>query len=114
MWRGQLFAWLEFHLLRALRELVPGTHRQAIVAAIDAIAHHAPKFTRNGPFVFDGEIGNAAPCIQAIRDGKSFGGADVEALTAIAAMIALAFVWRQFQGGEDRAEEEPGPKFPAD
>ncbi len=95
--RGQFFARPQIHLPGALREFVPRTHRQAIVAAINAVAHLHAELARDGALILDGEIGNAASRIQPIGRGKGIGGTDIEALPAIAAMIAFAFVRRQVE-----------------
>src|SRR5579862_596604 len=57
-WRG---ARSQFRLARDLREFVPGANREAIIAAIDAVADGRPEFDRDVTFVLDGEIGDATP-----------------------------------------------------
>ena len=73
-----------------LREFVPRTDREAIVAAIDAVADQRPQLARDRAFVLDGEIGDAAPRIEPIGRGKCRGRTDIEAGAASAAMIVLA------------------------
>ena len=86
--RAQFVARGEFRLAAFLRELVPRTHGEAIVAAIDAVADALAEFVRDRPLVLDGEIGNAAPRIELVGRGKCRGRADIEAGVAGAAMIA--------------------------
>jgi hypothetical protein len=57
---GQIGARAEIGEACRLGELVPRAHGQAIVAAIDAVAHGRAEFARDMAFVFDGEIGEAA------------------------------------------------------
>src|SRR5580704_17438323 len=57
------------------REFDPGADELAVVAAIDAIADGAAKFHRDGALELDGEIGDAAPCIQPIGRDDGAGGA---------------------------------------
>src|SRR5215472_296685 len=95
----------EFYFVAGHRELVPRTDRQAIVAAIDAIAHQRPKFARDLALVFDGEVGDAAPRIEAVRCRKSRGGTNIEASAAGPAMIGFRRIGGQVERGEDRAEK---------
>ena len=68
--RAQLLARGEFGFAPCLRELVPRADRQAIVAAIDAVADRLAEFVRDRALVLDREIGNAAPRIELVRRGK--------------------------------------------
>ena len=111
-WRAQFVARGEFCLVPGLRELVPGAHREAIVAAIDAVADGFAKFARDRALVLDGEIGDAAPRIELVGRGKRRRGADVEAGPARAAMVGLGLVLRQIEGREDRAEKQPRAELP--
>src|SRR5690242_1756182 len=56
----------EVGLGRGLRPLVPGAHELAVVAAVDAVAHRRPQLFRNGSVVLDGEIGDAAACVELV------------------------------------------------
>ena len=105
-------AW-NFASLRQLCEFVPRAHGQAIVAAIDAVAHRRAEFVRNVALVLDGEIGNAAPRIDAIGRGEGFGRAGVEAFAAAAAMIGFGSVGLQLQRREHRAQKQPGAEIAA-
>src|SRR6266516_122656 len=67
---AQVLARGKFCFAPLLRELVPRAHRKAIVAAIDAVADRLAKFVRDRSLAFDGEIGNAAPCIEPVGRGK--------------------------------------------
>ena len=72
------------------------------------------QFARNGPFVLDREVGNAAPRIELVGRGERRGRADIEAGAATAAMVVLGRVRRQVERGEDRAEKQPGAEFARD
>ena len=109
--RAQRLARLELRLAAGLGELVPRTDREAIVAAVDAVAHQRAQFARDRALVLDGEIGDAAPRIEPVRRRESGGRADVEAGVAGAAMIVRRRVGRQLERGEDRAEEQPGAEL---
>ena len=91
----------------ACGELVPRAHREAIVAAIDAVADRFAEFVRDRSLVLDGEIGDAAPRIELVGRGKCRRRTDVEAGPAGAAMIGLGIIARQLERGEDRAEKQP-------
>ena len=95
--RAQVVARGEFCLVAGLRELVPRADREAIVAAIDAVADGFAKFARDRSLVLDGEIGNAAPRIELVGRGKRRGRADVEAGPARAAMIGVGLIARQIE-----------------
>ena len=61
------------------REFVPRTHQLAVVATVDAIADGAAQLERNRAGELDGEIGNAAPRVQAIGGDDGAGGAGRQA-----------------------------------
>ena len=86
--RAQFRARGQFRFAAFLRELVPRAHREAIVAAIDAVADALAEFVRDRALVFDREIGNAAARIELVGCGECRGRADVLAGVAGAAMIA--------------------------
>ena len=94
----------EFHLPARFGELVPRADGQAVVASVDSVSHLRPERPIDRPLVLDREVGDAAPCIQPVGRRESLGRADVE---AGAAMVALRLIVRQFQIGEQRAEEQP-------
>ena len=48
-------------------EAVPRANRQAIVAAVDAVADRLAKFVRDRPGMLDRQIGDAAPRIDPVR-----------------------------------------------
>ena len=66
---------LEIRMRGGARELVPRAHELAVVASVDAVAHHAPQLRRNRAVQLDGEIGDAAPRIELLRRGDRAGGA---------------------------------------
>ena len=88
-------------------ELVPGADREAIVAAVDPVAHGLAEFGRDVALVLDGEVRDAAPGIEPVGGGERVGRADVEAAAAGAATVGLGVVGREVEGGEQFAEEEP-------
>ena len=71
------------------RKLVPRADQLAVVAAVDAIADRAAKLQRNRTGEFDGEVGNAAPCIQPVRRDDGAGGAGGHAGAAQVPQCAL-------------------------
>src|SRR3546814_1227311 len=73
--------------VRAVGEFVPWTDREAIVAAIDAIADAAPQIERNRPRMLDRQIGDTAPRIEAIGRRKGLRRAGVLAGAAATAAI---------------------------
>ncbi len=94
-----------------LRVAVPGAYQLAVVAAEDAIAHQRTQFERYGTVMLDGQVGDAAACIELIGTNEGVRRADIEAGPAAAAVIArrFAFVRRQRQIGVNLAEQEAGP-----
>ena len=71
------------------RELVPRADRQAVVAAIDAVADQRPQRNRDHPLVLDRQIRDAAPRIELVGRRERRGRAGVEAAPAGAAMVGL-------------------------
>ena len=66
--RGQLGARQEGAVgRRGVGEAVPRADRQAIVAAIDAVADRRPELVRDRPLMLDRQIGDAAPRIDPVR-----------------------------------------------
>ncbi len=104
----------ELRLAADAREFVPGADRQAIVAAIDAVADAFPQFPGNRPLMLDRQIGDATARVQLIRRRKGAGRAGVEAGAADSAVVALGRVRPQVEIGEQRAEEKPGAEIAAD
>src|SRR5207302_9043435 len=86
LWRSQGVPRGKLGLAAGLRELVPGADGEAIVAAVDAIAHLGAQFARDRALVLDGEIRDAAPRIEPVGRRKRRGRADVEAGAAWAGM----------------------------
>ena len=56
----------ELGLAAGLRELVPRADREAIVAAVDAVADQRAQLARDRALVLDGEVGDAAPRIEPV------------------------------------------------
>src|SRR5215472_16296421 len=109
--RGEHFARREFGVAAYLRELVPGADREAVVAAVDAVAERRAKFARDRSLLFDRQIGNAAPGVEPIGSSERAGGTYVETGTAAPAAINLGLVRCQLERGEDRREKEPGAEL---
>src|SRR6185369_17880867 len=66
----QLRALAEVGLVRRFGELVPGADGEAVVAAIDAIAHERAQLARDRPLMLDGEIGDATPGVELVGRGE--------------------------------------------
>ena len=77
--RAQRLARRKLRLAPGLRELVPRADREAIVAAIDAVAHQRAQLARDRTLVLDRQVRDAAPRIEPVGRGKRIGRADVEA-----------------------------------
>src|ERR1051326_5923949 len=86
-----------------LGELVPRAHREAIVAAEDAVADQRAQFLRDRPLMLDREIGDAAPRIELIGGRKGICRAAIEAAPASTAMIFLRDIRFEFEA--QRSEE---------
>jgi len=90
-----------------LGEAVPRADMQAFVAAIDPVADGFAEFQRDGTLVFDGEIGNTAAGIEAMRRGDGVGRAGIHAAGAGSTVVDPPAVGFEFEGGEQFAEEKP-------
>ena len=110
--QGERLARPEGELAAGRGELVPRADRQAVVAAIDAVADRRPQRARDVPLVLDRQVGDAAPRIELVGRREGLGGADVEAGPAGAAMVALRRVGRKIEVAEDGTEEQPRPEAP--
>ena len=110
----QIRSRLVLHQFARARKLVPGTYRQAIVAAIDPIADRRTEFHRYGAFQLNGQIGDAKPRIELKRAGDCPRRAGVQASGAGAAAILFRRVRLEFHGGDDLGEENPVAKPAAD
>jgi len=104
---AQGVAGVEAGLAGDRRELVPGADGQAIVAAVDAVAHRNPKFHREGTGELVVEIGQASPRIELERGGEGVRRADVETGRAGAAVLSRRCVRGQFKIGQHRAQKQP-------
>ena len=60
-------------------EAVPRAHREAIVAAVDAVAHRRAELVRDRAVMLDRQVGDAAPRIDPVRAEEGLGRADIEA-----------------------------------
>ena len=80
-------------------------NRQAIVAAIDAIADRRAEFGRDVALVLDRQIRNAAARIDLVRRRKRSGRTDVQAIPARTAMVGFRLVGLELECGEDRTQK---------
>ena len=103
---GQAGAFVEVGQDAALGEFVPRADQLAIVATVDAIADQWPQLERNRPGMLDGEVRDAAPCIQPVRRNDGLRRADVDAGGATAAMRRDRLARRQGQVDINFAEEK--------
>ena len=87
----------EILLGRGPRELVPGTDQLAVIATVDAIADRAAKFCGDAPGQLNGQVGDAAPCIETVGRDDGAGRARGHAGAAGAAVRGARLVWRQFK-----------------
>src|SRR5690606_22154205 len=104
----EVVAGAEVRLVGAPRELVPGTHQLAVVAAEDAVADRRAQLLRDPAVVLDGQVGDATPRIQPVGRGDRPGRTGGDAAAAGAAMRAGRRIHRQRQVQVNLAEEEPG------
>ena len=95
--RLQIIPRLKLRLARSLRKLVPWAHGEAVVAAIDAVAHGRAEFMRDRALMLDGEVGDAAARVELVGRGEGVGRADVEAGAAGAAIVGLGLAWLEFR-----------------
>ena len=79
---AQLVAHRHARFTRCLRELVPGTHGQAIIAPEHAAAERFAEFKRDLLFGFDREVGKASARIELVWRWKRFGRAHIETRAA--------------------------------
>ena len=81
------------------------------IAAEDLAAHALHEFGRDGPLVLDGEIGDAAGGVHAIRHGERVGGAGFNAAAAGAAVVGHQGGGR-FRVLDGQIGEQDGEKCP--
>ena len=107
--RGQLGAGQEGPVgARGVGEAVPRADREAIVAAVDAVADRRAEFLRDRPLMLDGEVGDAAPRIELERRRKGVGRAGVEAgACSCRSASRAASSGVELERRVDRAEEQP-------
>ena len=105
--RREIGAGLQLRLAAEAGEFVPRADGEAIVAAVDAIAHRGAELGRDMALVLDRQIGNAAARIETIGRRKGLRRAGVETGAAGAAMILFRRIGRELEAGEDRAEKQP-------
>ena len=68
---------------------IPRAADLAVVAAVDSIANEGAQFKRNRAVKFNGQIGNAAPCVDLVGcdDGSSWAGLDAAGAGAAVAVV---------------------------
>ena len=101
------------HFAARLRELVPRARRQAIVAAVDAIADRLAEFARDRSFVLDREIEMQRRASSRYGAGKHWWGRHRDRRGRCRSGPRRARP-RQFERGEDRAEEQPRAELARD
>src|SRR5690606_15359218 len=99
-------------LVRAHRKLVPGAYQLAVITAVDPVADLAPELEGYGTFQLDGEIGNAASCIEFVGTDNRTRRAHIDTRAASSAMRLLRLVDRELDVGVELAQEKPGPGAP--
>ena len=72
------------------------------------------QFAGNRPFVLDGEVGNAPPCVEPVRRGKAAVGQISRHARQLPQLSGSGAVSRQFERREDRAEKQPGAELARD
>ena len=80
-------AWFKILFPGGLRKTVPRADQLAIVAAEYAVANLTAELFRNAGTELDGQIGNAAPRINGVGCDDGLGGANVNALGTVAAVV---------------------------
>ena len=108
---SEAFSRVEIGKWAAGGKLVPGTHQLAVIAAINPVADQRAQVLRDGPRVFDGEVGNTASGIQAARTQNGLGRAGGDAGRASAAMLGYRFADRQGNVHVDFAQEKHRTAF---
>ena len=88
---------------------IPRADIEAFVTTEETISDERAELFRNRSRMFDGEIGEATPCIQNVGLGKSLSGAGIDAAGACSAVVLAWGRGGDDEVGEDRTEHEPGP-----
>ena len=88
-------------------KFVPWAGGETVVAAIDPVADQGPQRRVYRSFVLDGQVGDAAPCVDLVGTGKGSRRADIETGAAGATVVNLRRIDVQIRGREHRAEEKP-------
>ena len=86
---------------------VPGAGGDAVVTAIDVVAHLFPQVMRDRSLVLDGQIGDAPPRIHAIGAKEGICGAGCQATRAGAAASAFGLGRAQIQRRVDFPQKKP-------
>lgn len=87
---------------------IPRADIEAIIAAEETIADGGAKFFGNRAMMLDKQIGEAPAGIELVGRGNGAGRANINTRGAGAAMVAARCVGREFEGGGDDTEEQPG------
>src|SRR6185437_15398336 len=107
-WRREIGAGAKLVVRRGAGEAVPRADREAIVAAIDPVAHQRAQLVRDRAVVLDGEIGDAARRIEPIGCREGVRRADLLTPGTTAAAVGVRRVGCDVERGVDLAEEQPG------
>src|SRR6185437_2665267 len=70
----EAMAHFEIRVRSRVGEFVPGTDELTVIAPEDAVADGRPQLDGNRALVLDGEIGDAAPCIELVWRDNGSGG----------------------------------------
>ena len=98
---------MESDVTAGLRETVPGTHREAVVATVKAVSDQRTQFLGNRALVFNGKVGNTSRSIDVVRAGNGIRGAGVDTGGAFSAVIPDWLVRLQWKGGDQLGKEKP-------
>src|ERR1700690_298319 len=79
------------------RKFIPGASELAVVAAINSVADCAAKLDRNRSREFDGQVRNAAACVEPIGRQDRTGRAGGQAGAAAAAVSAARRIERKIE-----------------
>jgi len=108
VWVGKITARFKVGFFTERGEFIPRANKLAVVTAVNPIPHFCSQSRIDGAFVFDGEIGDAAPCIKNEGRDKGASRAGVEEGGAGAAMLfTLGFRVHKRNVSVDFAEKKP-------
>ena len=98
---------MEFRLGRTRGIFVPGAYCQTVITAKNAVADCCTEFARDLPLMFDRQIRNTAPRIEAVGCRKGVGGTDIKTFRAAATMVPPGGVMDKLGISEDHPQKQP-------